>query len=188
MPTETPDPGVLVTGGRRREPAAYLGLGLVALVAGIMTVVLWGFAGQGPWPVPIVWGVATLIALRLLATREVRIAPDGILLTRHLFRWHWTRRLSTQSVTAVRVQGDHVPLKNQRGDGTPEGEARMMLFTVALRGGPRLTLGFSRDAAAMERLAGQAARLLGVPAVRCGYRLRGDGLPLREKGAESPIA
>lgn len=41
---------------------------------------------------------------------------------------------------------------------------------------------------AMERLAGRAARLLGVPATRRGDVLRDDGLPRREKGAESPIA
>ena len=146
MPSEPTDADPLVIGGRRREPAAWLGLGILGLVVAIMTVVLWSFAGQGPWPVPIVWAVAAPIALRLLATRELRIGPDGVLLTRHLFRWQWTRRLSARGIAAVRVQGDHAPTRHQHGDGTPEGEARMMMFTVTLRGRPRLTIGSSRDA------------------------------------------
>lgn len=178
----------LVVGGRRLEVAAYVGLVLLALVTTIMTVVLWNFAGQGPRPVPIVWAVAAPLALWLLATREVRIAPDGITVTRHLFGRQWTRRFPARGVASVRVQGDHAPTRHQRSDGMPEGEARLLLFTVTLRGRPRLTLGFSRDAAAMEALARRAARLLGTTAMRRGYRLRHDGLPLLEKRAETPLA
>jgi hypothetical protein len=185
---ESPADGVLALGGRRREPAAYLGLGLLALVTTIMTGVLWGFAGQGPWPVPIVWGVGAVLALRLLATREMHISPNGIQVTRHLLGRSWTRRMATDKVTAVRVQGEYVPNRHQRSDGTPEGDARLLMFTVTLRGRPRLTLGFSRDADAMERLAVQAARLLGVAAIRRGYTRRDDGLPQRgPKKVEAPI-
>lgn len=177
--TKNPPAAPLILGGRRPEPAAYVGLGLLALVATIMTSVLWGFAGEGPWPVPIVWAVVALLALRLLATREIRIASDGILLTRHLLGRSRTRRIATGGVTTVRVQGECVASRHQRSDGTPEGDARLLMFTVTTRGRPRLTLDFSRDAEAMECLAKQAARLLGVEAIRRGYTLRGDGVPQR---------
>jgi hypothetical protein len=176
---EAPAGDALTLGGPRREPAAYIGLGLLVLVATIMTCVLWGFAGQGPWPVPIVWGVTAIMAMRLLATREVRIASDGILLTRHLLGRSRTRRMATDGVTTARVQGECVASRHQRSDGTPEGDAQLLMFTVTLRGSPRLTLGFSRDVEAMERLALEAARLLGVPATRRGYARRWDGLPQR---------
>ena len=91
-------------------------------------------------------------------------------------------------MTTACVQGEHAPTRHQHSDGTPEGDAPLLMFTVTLRGHPRLTLGFSRDVEAMERLAMQAARLLGVPATRRGYVRRCDGLPqCRPRDMETPI-
>lgn len=189
--TEAPRqaPQALVIGGRRLEPAAWLGLGILAFVALVMSLVLWGFSGQGPWPVPIVWAVASVLALRLLATRELRLTPAGIGVTRHLLRWSWTRWYPPGGLVAVRVDCAYVPPRHSHGDGTPEGEAPLLMFTVALRGRPRLTLDFGRDVEAMEALARRAAALLGLPLERQGYERReADRLPVRRRGVRAMAA
>ncbi|MBX9701047.1 MAG: hypothetical protein K2X74_16540 [Acetobacteraceae bacterium] len=173
----------LVIGGRRRGVVAYVGLCLVALVMVLMNFALWGFAGQGPWPVPIVWAIGGLIALRLLATRELRLAPDGITVTRHLFRWHWSRRHGLGRLTAVRTRCELVRQRFVHPDGTPEGDLPLLMFTVTLRGRPALTLGFSRSVEEMEALARRAAAVLGLPMERQGYqRRKRDRMPVRERG------
>lgn len=185
-PTSSEAP--LVIGGTRHEPAAWLGLGILGLVVVVMSGALWGFAGQGPWPVPIVWAVALPIAARLLTTRELHVTEAGVRLTRHLFRLRWGRFLPRGRFTRVRVGCAYVPPRHMHGDGSPEAEAPLLMFTTVLRGRPDITLGFGRDAVALEALARRAAAVLGLPLEREGYvRRPKDGLPLRRRGVESML-
>jgi hypothetical protein len=179
----------LVIGGTRLELPAYIGLFILGLVLVIMSFSLWSFAGQGPWPIPIVWGIGALIALRLFSTREVRIAPEGIRITRHLFRLNWSRTYRADHATEVEITCDYAPTRHQHSDGTPEGDLRLLMFTVRLRGLLDIVIGFSRDAGAMEALARHAAALVGATVIRKGYvRRPGDGLPVRvSKREESPL-
>lgn len=186
-PEEVPEPVVIAA---RREPAVWIGLGLLGLVLVVMSFALWRFSGQGPWPVPIVWAVGALVSLWLLTTREVRLGRGGVTIIRDTLGWRWTRRWPASGMRAVRVRCDHLPSRHQHGDGTPAGEARLLFFTVTLVGRPGLTLGFSRDVDAMEALARLVAGTAGLQALRRGYVRRApDGLPLQvRKGAESPLA
>lgn len=171
---------VLVIGGRKLEPAAWVGLGILGFVLVIMSFALWNFVGQGPRPVPIVWAVGGLIALRLCSTREVRIAPEGIRITRHLFALHWSRSYRTGDATEVEIACEWAPTRHQHSDGTPEGELPLLMFTVRLRGLLDIVIGFSRDADAMEALARHAAGLVGAAVIRKGYIRRAkDRLPVR---------
>jgi hypothetical protein len=186
---EPADGTPLIVGGRTLELAAWIGLIILALVLVIMSFSLWSFAGQGPWPIPIVWAVGGLIALRLFSTREVRIAPEGIRITRHLFALNWSRTYRADHATEVEVLCEYAPTKHQYTDGTPEGDARLLMFTVRLRGLLDIIIGFSRDPDAMEALAQHAASLTGARVIRKGYvRRERDGLPLRVgKREESPL-
>jgi hypothetical protein len=179
----------IIIGGRTLEPAAWLGLGILLFVLIIMSFSLWSFAGQGPKPLPIVWGVGALIALRLCSTREVRIAPEGIRITRHLFALNWSRTYRADHATEVEVLCEYAPTRHQYTDGTPEGDAPLLMFTVRLRGLLDIVIGFSRDANAMEALAKHAASLTGARAIRKGYVRRArDRLPVRVgKREESPL-
>jgi hypothetical protein len=179
----------LIIGGRTLEPAAWLGLGILGFVLVIMSFALWNFSGQGPRPIPIVWAVGGLVALRLFSTREVRIAPEGIRVRRHLFALNWGRTYRADHATEVEVLCEWAPTRHQHGDGTPEGELPLLMFTVRLRGLLDIVIGFSRDADAMEALARRAAALVGAAVIRKGYvRRERDWLPVRvRKRAESPL-
>ncbi len=148
-----------------------------------MSDALWGFAGQGPWPVPIVWAVALPLAARLLTTRELQVTTAGVRLTRHLFRLRWGRFLPRDRFIGVRVGCAYVPPRHSHGDGSPKAEAPLLMFTTVLRARPDITLGFGRDVVSMEALARRAGAVLGLPLEREGYVLRAkDGLPLRRRG------
>lgn len=182
---EIPDTGPLALGAHRIG-VAWLGLACLALGLAMMSLALWDFVGDGPWPILVIWPVGAVLALPLLVTRVVRVAPGLVRVERRLLGLAWEQQLAAERFRAVVVEGRYLNRgRFSRGQpGSPERLATGMLYGVRLDGRPRVRLpteGVAVDA--VEALARRVGAVLALPTERRGYRRRPDGLAAPVRGA-----
>lgn len=174
--------------GAHRIGIAWLGLGILGATAVVMSVSLGILGGLGWAPLAIIWPVAGLVALPLLVTRVVPVAPGQVVVERRLFGRAWRRHHAAGRFRAVEVRGRYVPPRFMADQDRPEGRARAILFDLVIKGRTRIALPWwGASVAEMEAAALGVASRLGLPAWRDGYTRRADGLPLEAKRHRQPL-
>jgi hypothetical protein len=119
--------------------------------------------------------VALLVAALCAITRTVAIDPERrqVAVTHHLVGLRLTRRMPTDRFQRIEVLGTLFRRRYHWSDGTPEGDQKLMHYTLRLRsaGWRRVQLDHLHDLDAAEAMAGRLGALLGLPAERRGYRV-----------------
>jgi hypothetical protein len=179
-------------GDERPGGPAKVAIGVASALLLVITAGLASDGGAG-WYLPLLVIVPLYAAfvLWVLWRRRLEIRADGreVVITRTLFGLAWRRRIGFGAFTGVVCRGVWLrPRGGREDEGTPEGDAHFIKYDLSLRRrwrGVHLDLLTSVEDA--EGVARQAARRLGVAAVRRGYVRRADGVPLWRRGAREEI-
>jgi hypothetical protein len=160
--------------GTARIRQGWAGIG-IALGAWLLLAAMLLAEGAPATALLAVTAFALLVAALCATTRTVAIDPDRrqVAVTHHLAGLPLTRRIPLDRFQRIEVLGYLFRRRYHWSDGTLEGDQKLMHYRLRLHqaGWRRVQLDHLHELDAVEDTANRLGTLLGLPALRRGYRV-----------------